>query len=310
PSFCRFELYQDAQELRGFEHAIADADAVIVGSYVEDGVVIGRWIQEIARGVTAFYDIDTPVTLATLMRGECKYVSADIIPDYDLYLSFTGGHTLDLLETRYRSPRAAALYCSVDTQAYAPRDTRRLYDLSYIGTYSADRQPTLERLLLEPARRAPDLRFVVAGPQYPADIVWPRNVQRIEHVEPVDHPRFYSASRYTLNVTRRDMIAAGYSPSVRLFEAAACDAPLISDNWEGLEAFFLPGRDIIVAHGSNDVLAKLRDGSDRERNAIAANARARVLDAHTAKHRAAELEAILTQATTGTRLAARIVASV
>ncbi len=72
-----------------------------------------------------------------------------------------------------------------------------------------DRQPTLERLLIEPARRAPHQRFAVAGPQYPADIDWPANVERLEHVPPADHAAFYAASRFTLNVTRADMIEAG-----------------------------------------------------------------------------------------------------
>src|SRR5581483_548045 len=116
-------------------------------------------------------------------------------------------------------------------------------DLSYLGTYSLDRQPVLERLLIEPARRAPQLRFAVAGAQYPDGIEWPANVERIEHVAPAEHPEFYASSRFTLNVTRADMVRAGYSPSVRLFEAAACGVPIISDYWQGLETFFQPGEE-------------------------------------------------------------------
>ena len=241
----------------------------------------------------AFYDIDTPVTLAKLACGEEDYISAEVIPGYDLYLSFTGGPTLAHLEQRYGAPCARALYCTVDAKAYRPLGLAPRWDLSYLGTYSPDRQPTLERLLIEPARRAPARRFVVAGPQYPGDIGWPANVERIEHLAPVDHPAFYGASRLTLNVTRQDMIAAGWSPSVRLFEAAACGTPVVSDTWAGLDTLFAPGRDILLANSTDAVLEAL-DTADGRLREIGAAARARVLSVHTAAHRAAELEAHLT----------------
>jgi len=295
PDFCRLEFYSNLDDLARWRDAIAAADAVIVGSYVPEGVAVGRMVQAVAEGVTAFYDIDTPVTLAKLERGDEEYLSPAIIPGYDLYLSFTGGPTLARLMREYGAPDARALYCSVDAESYRPLPAERRWDLSYLGTYSPDRQPALERLLLEPARRAPELRFAVAGPQYPAEIGWPANVERLEHVPPADHPAFYSASRYTLNVTRADMIRAGWSPSVRLFEAAACGTPVISDRWEGLDTLLEPGREIILADTPEDVLAVLRDGSGAARDARAAAARHRILSAHTAAHRAAELESHLTE---------------
>jgi spore maturation protein CgeB len=299
PEFCALHLYGDLAELRSrWAGAIREADAVIVGSYVPDGVEVGRWVQATAGGVKAFYDIDTPVTLARLAAGDDEYLTPEQIPGYDLYLSFTGGPTLERLERRYGSPAARALYCSVDTDAYRPLGGPTRWDLSYLGTYSPDRQPTLERLLIEPARRASHLRFCVAGPQYPADIDWPANVERLEHVPPADHPAFYAASRYTLNVTRADMIAAGFSPSVRLFEAAACATPIISDVWDGLDTLFDPGREIVLAQGSDAVLAMLGDVDEGRRQAMAAAARRRILAAHSAEHRAEELETHLREATT------------
>lgn len=296
PGFCQLALYRDLEELRRhWAGAVERADAVIVGSYVPEGVEVGRWVQATARGVTAFYDIDTPVTLAKLAAGDHEYLSPEVIPGYGVYLSFTGGPTLRELERRYGSPAARALYCSVDEEAYRPTPTPHRWDLSYLGTYSPDRQPTLERLLLEPARRAPHLRFCVAGPQYPAGVDWPANVERLEHVPPAEHPAFYSASRFTLNVTRADMIAAGWSPSVRLFEAGACAAPLISDVWEGLETLFEPGREIVLAEAPDEVLAALAM-PDAARDAMAEGARRRILCGHTAVHRAAELEAHLSAA--------------
>jgi spore maturation protein CgeB len=275
---------------------MARADAVIVGSYVPDGVAVGQLVQSVARGVTAFYDIDTPVTLAKLERNDFEYLSPDLISGYDLYLSFTGGQTLQWIMERYGAPAAHALYCSVDPEAYAPLERPKRWDLSYLGTYSPDRQPTLERLLLEPARRAPHLKFVVAGPLYPAGLDWPPNVERIDHVAPAEHPAFYAASRFTLNVTRSDMIRAGYSPSVRLFEAAACGIPIISDVWDGIGTFFSPGREIALARDAADVIDVLTKWPKERAAALAAASRERVLGAHTAAHRARQLETFLLEA--------------
>jgi spore maturation protein CgeB len=299
PDYCRLEYYADLAGLARWRREIEDADAVIVGSYVPEGVAVGRFVQTHARGVTAFYDIDTPVTLAKLERGDFEYLAPEIVPGYDIYLSFTGGPTLRHIERHWRSPAARALYCSVDPEAYPPLDVEKRWDLSYLGTYSPDRQPTLERLLLEPARRLPERRFVVAGPQYPADIDWPANVERIEHLPPAEHPAFYSASRFTLNVTRADMIAAGWSPSVRLFEAAACGVPVISDRWQGIEEIFAPGREIVLADSSDEVvalLARADPGVDSGGAAMGLAARARVLDGHRAADRARELESYLEEA--------------
>lgn len=289
PDFCTLAYYDSVADLERWRDAVRGADAVMVGSYVPDGVEVGLWVQGCARGVTCFYDIDTPVTLAKLERGDFEYLSPDIIPGYGIYFSFTGGPTLTRLEEQYGSPCARPLYCSVDAERYRPLDRPKRWDLSYLGTYSPDRQPTLEKLLIEPARALPDKRFVVAGPQYPGDIDWPSNVERIEHVAPADHPAFYAESAATLNVTRADMIAAGWSPSVRLFEAAACGTPVISDMWDGIEALFASEHDIVLARSTADVVKAL----SRDLASIGDNARHIVLAKHTADHRAAELEADL-----------------
>jgi nucleoside-diphosphate-sugar epimerase/spore maturation protein CgeB len=294
PDYCRLEFYHSLEELDHWRDEIRCADAVIVGSYVPEGVDVGRLVQRHARGVTAFYDIDTPVTLAKLERRDFEYLSPEIIGDYDVYLSFTGGPTLERIEKQYGSPMARALYCSVDPKAYPPLDEPSRWDLSYLGTYSADRQPTLHNLLIEPARRLPSLKFCVAGPQYPQDIDWPANVERIDHLPPADHPGFYAKSRFTLNVTRADMIAAGWSPSVRLFEAAACATPVISDRWGGIESLFEPRREIILADTTDDVVDLLTSEADGRE--IGAKARARILSGHTADHRAHELERAIEEA--------------
>jgi spore maturation protein CgeB len=289
--WCRIELYQDLTELRGRLAArVADADIVVVGSYVPDGVAVARWVQATATGVVAFYDIDTPVTLARLARGDHDYLAPELIPGFDVYFSFAGGPTLARLEQVYGARRARPLYCAVDPDAYRPLGLPERYALGYLGTYSADRQPAVERLLIEPARCLPDERCVVAGPQYPAEIAWPANVVRQDHVPPERHPEFYNQLRFALNVTRADMVAAGWSPSVRLFEAAACGVPIISDDWPGLDQLLTPGREILIARSAAEVVRYLREIGAAEPAQIATAARARVLAAHTAAQRAREFE--------------------
>jgi spore maturation protein CgeB len=292
PPFCRTALYTSLRELRQRHGAaVREADVVIVGSYVPEGAAVGEWVTSTARGLTAFYDIDTPVTLAALDRGGCAYLTPRLVSRYGLYLSFTGGPVLERLEREYGAAAARPLYCSFDAALYHPDpDAVPQWDLGYMGTYSDDRQPTLQRLLLDSARWWGGGRFVVAGPQYPSSIHWGDNVERIEHVPPAAHRSFYCGQRFTLNVTRAAMVQTGYSPSVRLFEAAACAVPVISDAWAGLDTLFRPGREILIARTSREVVEWLIDMPDRERRAIGAAARARVLTAHTAAHRARELE--------------------
>jgi spore maturation protein CgeB len=299
PPYCRTALYHDLRALEARHGAeIAGADLVVVGSYVPDGIAVGDMVHRRAGGLTAFYDIDTPVTLARLETGGTDYLQPAQIARYDLYLSFTGGPTLDRLEDKYAARMARPLYCSVDPDLYspAPAPDGVQFDMGYLGTYSEDRQPVLDRLMLTAAERWPGGRFIVAGPQYPESIEWLPNVQRVIHLAPAEHRAFYNQLRYTLNVTRKDMVTAGYSPSVRLFEAAACGTPIVSDTWPGLDCFFTPGAEILVSRSADDTLSYLHDLTEAERHGIGRRARERVLAAHTAAHRALELESYMREA--------------
>ncbi len=300
PPFCGFHLYHDLGDLEG-RHArtLRDADVIVVGSYVPEGCGVIRLALRLARGQVGFYDIDTPVTLAMLRQGTSEYISADLIPAFDFYLSFTGGPCLAQLRDVYHARFPSPFYCMVDPTRYRPVDEPKAWDLGYLGTYSADRQPALNALLIEPARRLPHLRFVVAGPQYPRTIDWPENVERIEHVPPAGHPRFYSRLRFALNLTRADMLSTGWSPSVRLFEAAACGTPILTDRWKGLDRFFAPGKEILVADRSEDVVQALTRLEPAVAARIAKRARRRILQRHTGQRRAEELERIIRIATDG-----------
>jgi spore maturation protein CgeB len=293
PPYARAEIYASLEELKErFSEEVRRADFVMVGSFVPDGVAVGEWVTHTCRGLSMFYDIDTPVTLAGLENGETPYLAPALIPRYDLYLSVTGGPTLERIRKQYGARHVGALYCSGDPELYFQQQAETRWDLGYVGTCSADRRPVLEALLVEAARRRPRMRFAVAGPHCPDDtLAWPDNVQRIQHLVPDIHRAFYNRQRFTLNVTRADMVAAGYSPSTRLFEAAASGTPLISDYWEGLESFFVPGEEVLLARSTADVLRFLTCTSEDQRRSIGRRARARVLAEHTAAHRAMQLEA-------------------
>lgn len=286
----QLHLYKNLQELqKQYAQLVEEADLVIVGSYVPEGVEVGKWTIQRAQGITAFYDIDTPITLEKLKNKDFEYISPKLIQAYDAYFSFTGGPILDELETIYNSPSAKALYCSVDTDLYFPQTQPKKWKLGYLGTYSADRQPPLQKLLIETAQQLPEQPFVVAGPQYPQDIHWPHNVERMEHLPPARHATFYNQQQYTLNITRAAMIAAGYAPSVRLFEAAACATPIISDFWEGLDTIFKPGEEFLIARNTTDVMEFLQEIPEEERERIGQNARERILKEHSFCKRAKQL---------------------
>ncbi len=294
PDGCEVGYYASLTELeRAYRSEVRHADAVLVGSYVPDGTLVARWVVSTAQGLRVFYDIDTPVTIARLRAGNEEYIGRDTIPRFDAYLSFTGGPTLRTIEREFGAALALPFYCSADPSRYAPSGDRPTIDLGYLGTYSADRQGGLEELLFEPAQRWPAGRFVVAGACYPETVVWPENVTHSVHVAPAEHAKFYGAQRFTLNVTREDMRRAGYAPSVRLFEAAACATPVISDVWEGIEAFFEPRREILLAGSNEEVLDYLRRLGEDERREIGRRAQKRVLGEHTGEHRAKQLERYL-----------------
>lgn len=297
PAYCEVGIYDSLDALKSaFGKEICNADAVVIGSYTYEGIQIGRWVLENAAGLTVFYDIDTPITLARLHGGGCGYLSADLIPRYDLYLSAIGGPVLKRFEAAYGAKRTYPLYCSVDPDLYYPEVHSRDYVLGYLGNYSPDRQSTLERYLIDPARRYPDRRFAITGANYPAGIHWPTNIDYMEYLLPARHREFYGRQRFALNITRPDAVAWGYSPSIRLLEAAACSVPVISDYWVGLETFFKPGVEIITVQSTVEILKILDKYTVEECMTMGEMARNRTLQSHSGVRRAGEFVAYLMQA--------------
>lgn len=285
---------------------VADADAAMVTSFCADGIEASDVVLDARGAVRCFYDLDTPVTLAQLASGRRpSYLGPRALADFDVVFSFTGGGAIEALRSRLGGRQVLPLYGHVDPDTHRPAAAIGAYrsDLSYLGTYSEDRQERLESLFVESARRSPHRRFLIGGAQYPHEFPWAANIYFVRHLPPSEHPAFFSSSRLTLNVTRKPMAEMGWCPSGRLFEAAACGAPLLSDAWRGIDAFFRPGEEILLAHGTDDTVEAL-DTDDAELQRIGKRARERTLAEHTSERRARELMDAIAELSASPRAAA------
>jgi len=291
PDYCKVTLYNSVENMKiKYQTQIKNADVVIVGSDVPEGWEIGKWVIRTAKGIKIFYDFDSHITMERFQTKNYINITPQLLPQYDLYLSFTGGALLKQIEMVYSSPMARPLYCSVDPEIHNHKEMPAQWDLGFLGTYSVARQPLLEKSIFSTAKEWSDGKFVVAGPNYPDFIKWPDNIQQLNYITPSQHSDFYNSQRYTLNISRGSETSKAYSPRCRVFEAAGCGTPIITDYWEGLETFFIPGKDLLIADTSEDILFYLKNLSEEERLKIGNNGRLRALKSHTAKHRANEFE--------------------
>jgi spore maturation protein CgeB len=286
----RVEEYFSLKELKN-THAAAlrDADFVLVATQIAEAKDIGDWVTHHAQGVTAFYDLNTPQTLASLGEDGRTSISGGLLARYDLYLSFMGGPLLEHLENKFGVRMARPLYPAADARLFFPEYSKQVWDLGYLGRHSHNCLPALERLLIEPARRWQEGRFVVAGSRYPRSTRW-QNVKRIPQIPPQKRRAFYNSQQFTLDIRPPDVLGLGYSPSARLFEAAACGTPVITEFWHGLDDFFTPDEEILISHSPDETLIYLEEISEPDRRRLGYRARERVLARHTSRHRAAELE--------------------
>lgn len=285
-------IYRDWREaLPQVRRHLGDADVAMVTSRCPDGLAATGMVLESRARVRVFYDLDTPITLRKAAEREpAFYLGPRGLGDFDLVLSFTGGEALDALRGRLGARAVAPLYGAVDPEAHRPVPPTPEYmaDVSYLGVCTEDRREGLERLLIEPARRLPERRFLVGGARCPDGAHWPANMAFAGYVPPAEYPAFHCSSRLALNVTRPAMAESGYCPSVRLFEAAACGVAMLSDGWEGLDTFFEPGSEILIARTVDDVeQAVAMDDAQLER--VGQAARRRALEEHTADRRAREM---------------------
>jgi spore maturation protein CgeB len=288
-------LYKSIEELNhNYYELVKTCDLLVIGSYVSQGTEVIDWALANVKNACAFYDIDTPVTLAKMANKDYEYLHPTQIAGFDFYLSFSGGKALDILREKYKAKRALPLYCSVDPSVYQPLNIPKEWLLGYLGTYSDDRQDNLDMLLLKPAEQLLGTHsFAVAGPGFTTADSWMDNVDYIDHLPPDRHVWFYNRQVATVNVTRKAMRDLGHSPSIRLFEAASCGIPIISDWWEGLSDFFEIGKEIFVCNSTQEVLQLLESMTEEEFQRVGHAARQRVIRDHTASHRAVQLMSYL-----------------
>lgn len=309
PPNVKLRLFSSLADIRNeVKRELSETDVAIVTSYCAEGAAACELVLQSNAGMKAFYDLDTPVTLSALVSGaHVPYLPSDGLTKFDIVFSYTGGRALQELQTRLGARRVAPLYGWVDPDVHCPAAPRTEFhsELSYLGTYAADRQSALEELFVRTAHARPQARFAIGGAQYPDSFPWAENIFFVRHLPPALHPAFFCSGRATLNVTRQSMAAHGYCPSGRLFEAAACGTPILTDVWEGLDSFFGLGTEILPVRTSEDVLEALAL-SDAELARIAESARARTLQEHTAAARALELERILEEAAAGNSAASNL----
>lgn len=298
PEGVKLRLFSSLADIRDEVNCeLSEADVAMVTSYCGEGAIACDLVLPSSAQTKVFYDLDTPVTLNALISGaRVPYLPDNGLAEFDIVLSYTGGRALERLQKWLGARRVAPLYGWVDPDVYCPAEPRAEFrsELSYLGTYAADRQSALEELFVQTALARPGARFVIGGAQYPDSFPWTENIFFVRHLSPALHPAFFCSGRATLNITRRVMASCGHCPSGRLFEAAACGTPIITDMWEGLESFFCFDTEILPVRTSEDVLRYLAR-SDADLAKIAEAARARTLREHTAAARAIELEKILNE---------------
>jgi spore maturation protein CgeB len=252
-------------------------------------------VPDVARpGATAiFWDVDAPATLDRLHANPADPLRA-LIPRYDLVLTYGGGPPVVQAYTAVGARECVPVYNALDTATHYPvaPDPRFEAKLGFLGNRLPDRERRVEAFFLDAAARLPNETFLMGGSGW-GDKELPGNVRYVGHVYTRDHNAFNCTPRAVLNISRDSMARYGYSPATRVFEAAGAGACLITDYWEGIDVFFEPGVEILVAD-CGDAVASHVEALDPERaRVIGEEARRRVCAEHTYAHRVEQLERLL-----------------
>jgi spore maturation protein CgeB len=251
-----------------------------------------------AKTRVAFWDVDAPATLARV-RATAADPFRRLVPEYDFIFTYGGGPPV---VEGYHSLGAAdcyPIYNALDPETHFPvdPDPGLLCDLAFVGHRLPDREHRVEEFLMRAATLAPHMRFVLGGEGWRGKPV-PPNVRCMGHVGTRDHNRVNCSARIVLNVNRDSMADTGFSPPTRIFEAAGAGACVVTDCWKGIETFFAPGREVLVAADAEDVVEYLKTRDRNQTQAIGCAMRQRALEEHTYRLRARQVDAIVTQAAT------------
>ncbi|MEJ7928940.1 glycosyltransferase [Ramlibacter sp. AN1015] len=285
----------EAEVLRTVEQA-RGADLVVKASGVgvHDALLEAAVLQlQGPNTLVAFWDVDAPATLDRL-HGDAADPLRALVPRYDLVLTYGGGEPVRSAYLELGARECTPIYNALDPSTHFPvaADARFEGALGFLGNRLPDREARVEEFFLDAAQRLPQARMLLGGSGW-QDKALPANVHYLGHVYTADHNAFNCTPRAVLNISRESMARYGFSPATRVFEAAGAAACLITDAWEGLEQFFEPQREMLVARSGEEVAAHVAALDADAARRIGQAAYARVLAEHTYAHRAAQLDALL-----------------
>jgi spore maturation protein CgeB len=294
--FARVVVYQGEAGARTSMDEARDADLVVKASGVgvhdallEEGVLALRS----ARRSVAFWDVDAPATLERLERDSADPLRG-LVSGFDYVFTYGGGERVRARYLALGARTCVPIYNAVDPTTHFPSKKSAAFagDLGFLANRLPDRESRCDEFFFTVARDNPGSSFVLGGSGW-EDKPRSSNVRYVGHVYTHQHNEFNSSNRLLLNVNRDSMVAAGFSPATRIFEAAGAGACIVSDAWEGIENFFEPNREILIAESGEEVSRHLRDRDSASVAAIGAAARRRVLADHTYDQRALEVEKAL-----------------
>jgi spore maturation protein CgeB len=280
---------------RSLKAAARSADILVKASGVGvfDRELESAVINTPSSALRIYWDVDAPATLDEIAADPAHHLRA-AIPRYDMVLTYGGG---DPVIEAYRGVGARdclPIYNALDPAHHfpVPPDSEFASDLGFLGNRLPDREARVDSFFLDAARRLPSRSFLLGGSGWESKEL-PKNVKRIGHVGTNSHNAFFCSGLVTLNVNRESMARYGFSPPTRVFEAVGAGACLITDNWEGIDLFLEPNREVLVAKSGEDVAAHLESLTPARAREIASRARKRILAHHTYAHRALQVNRLL-----------------
>jgi spore maturation protein CgeB len=299
PDWCNVVVYpEDKVTLQGLLREASEANVIIKASgvgafddFLEDAVV--QLKNE--DNLIIFWDVDAPATLDRIESNSSDPFNA-LIPKYDFVLTYGGGQPVIDAYEKNGAKKCIPIYNALDTETHFPVAPQSQFEgtLAFLGNRLPDREKRVEEFFIKPAKHLPQEKFILGGSGW-ADKSMPGNIKYAGHVYTKDHNAFNCTPRAVLNISRNSMAKFGFSPATRVFEAAGAGACIITDYWKGIEAFFEPGEEILVANNGQEVEKILASLSSKKAEQIGEAAYKKVLAKHTYEHRAELLEAVISE---------------
>jgi spore maturation protein CgeB len=298
PSWARVVVYANDQDavLHALESARRHADMIVKAS----GIGVFDELLEAAvletksqQNYIVYCDVDAPATLERVANSTDDPFRK-LIPRYDFIFTYGGGSPVVRGYESLGAKLCVPIYNGLDPETHYPvaRDSRFEADLGFLGHRLPDREARVEQFFLNAAEQLPEQKFLLGGIGWDSKPL-PANVKNLGHVYTPDHNAFNCTPRAVLNISRASMARYGFSPATRVFEAAGAGACLITDAWTGIERFFDPGEEILVAHSGEEVAAHVVNLTPHRARQVGQAAYRRALAQHTYAERAAQFDTIL-----------------